>query len=112
MDQTVKMAAITIRICPSNCSEIPYRGCQYSRQGMAIICAAVLNLPRRCTATLDRKSVVSGKSVSVRVDLGGRRIIRKKKHVYNTHVQTSNNRPTSQSSQIDRRLSYRRATRH
>src|SRR3546814_18205805 len=31
-------------------------------------------------ATRDRKSVVSGKSVSVRVDLGGRRIIKKKKH--------------------------------
>src|SRR3546814_15561419 len=29
-------------------------------------------------ATGDRKSVVSGKSVSVRVDLGGRRIIKKK----------------------------------
>src|SRR3546814_14324919 len=29
-------------------------------------------------AFLDRKSVVSGKSVSVRVDLGGRRIIKKK----------------------------------
>src|SRR3546814_18095201 len=29
----------------------------------------------------DRKSVVSGKSVSVRVDLGGRRIIKKKKKV-------------------------------
>src|SRR3546814_19518570 len=28
----------------------------------------------------DRKSVVKGKSVSVRVDLGGRRIIKKKKH--------------------------------
>src|SRR3546814_13587304 len=28
--------------------------------------------------TLDRKSVVSGKSVSVRVDLGGRRILKKK----------------------------------
>src|SRR3546814_15683484 len=28
---------------------------------------------------LDRKSVVVGKSVSVRVDLGGRRIIKKKK---------------------------------
>src|SRR3546814_15357509 len=28
----------------------------------------------------DRKSVVSGKSVSVRVDLGGRRIIKKKKN--------------------------------
>src|SRR3546814_19886618 len=29
----------------------------------------------------DRKSVVSGKSVSVRVDLGGRRIIKKKKKI-------------------------------
>src|SRR3546814_15367022 len=29
---------------------------------------------------VDRKSVVEGKSVSVRVDLGGRRIIKKKKH--------------------------------
>src|SRR3546814_13502612 len=29
---------------------------------------------------LDRTSVVSGKSVSVRVDLGGRRILKKKKH--------------------------------
>src|SRR3546814_11134884 len=28
---------------------------------------------------LDRKSVVSGKSVSVRLDLGGRRVIKKKK---------------------------------
>src|SRR3546814_14355400 len=28
----------------------------------------------------DRKSVVSGKSVSVRVDLGGRRLIKKKKN--------------------------------
>src|SRR3546814_11503748 len=30
---------------------------------------------------LDRKSVVSGKSVSVRVDLGGRRFIKKKKRL-------------------------------
>src|SRR3546814_9824277 len=30
---------------------------------------------------VDRKSVVSGKSVSVRVDLGGRRIMKKKKQV-------------------------------
>src|SRR3546814_13633258 len=30
------------------------------------------------TVRIDRKSVVSGKSVSVRVDLGGRRIIKKK----------------------------------
>src|SRR3546814_19240152 len=30
---------------------------------------------------VDRKSVVSGKSVSVRVDLGGRRIIKNKKNI-------------------------------
>src|SRR3546814_15219556 len=33
---------------------------------------------RRGRRRTDRKSVVSGKSVSVRVDLGGRRIIKKK----------------------------------
>src|SRR3546814_13245969 len=33
------------------------------------------------TSRVDRKSVVSGKSVSVRVDLGGRRIIKKKKKI-------------------------------
>src|SRR3546814_11709730 len=34
---------------------------------------------------LDRKSVVKGKSVSVRVDLGGRRLIKKKRQsTYNT----------------------------
>src|SRR3546814_13772320 len=35
----------------------------------------------RLRAAGDRKSVVSGKSVSVRVDLGGRRIIKKKTKV-------------------------------
>src|SRR3546814_14169702 len=34
--------------------------------------------PRRSRRCAARKSVVSGKSVSVRVDLGGRRIIKKK----------------------------------
>src|SRR3546814_14550418 len=37
----------------------------------------------------DRKSVVSGKSVSVRVDLGGRRII-KQKNTYNTNNNLTN----------------------
>src|SRR3546814_16721887 len=36
----------------------------------------------RIVQILDRKSVVWGKSVSVRVDLGGRRIIKKKKIKY------------------------------
>src|SRR3546814_12125544 len=35
---------------------------------------------RRDRRAADRKSVVEGKRVSVRVDLGGRRIIKKKKH--------------------------------
>src|SRR3546814_14830919 len=41
-------------------------------------------------AAQDRKSVVEGKSVSVRVDLGGRRIITKKNniHDYNPHIAT------------------------
>src|SRR3546814_20279698 len=34
--------------------------------------------PAEVDGGIDRKSVVSGKSVSVRVDLGGRRIIQKK----------------------------------
>src|SRR3546814_15338289 len=36
--------------------------------------------------TRDRKSVVEGKSVSVRVDLGGSRIIKKKKHKTLEHI--------------------------
>src|SRR3546814_16631215 len=36
--------------------------------------------------TRDRKSVVSGKSVSVRVTLGGSRIIKKKKQLKKQHI--------------------------
>src|SRR3546814_15426883 len=36
---------------------------------------------------IDRKSVVEGKSVSVRVDLGCRRIIKKKKNKYNKYTE-------------------------
>src|SRR3546814_11871979 len=38
----------------------------------------VLDAQAQCPVLTDRKSVVSGKSVSVRVDIGGRRIITKK----------------------------------
>src|SRR3546814_16926379 len=44
--------------------------------------------PDASTLGQDRKSVVSGKRVSVRVDLGGRRII-KKKQSYIRHVDHS-----------------------
>src|SRR3546814_15060328 len=40
-------------------------------------------------SSVDRKSVVSGKSVSVRVDLGGRRVIKKKKNlIYTLDIQS------------------------
>src|SRR3546814_15093691 len=42
-------------------------------------------------AALDRKSVVEGKSVSVRVDLGGRRIIKKKTEKAYRDMQSTNN---------------------
>src|SRR3546814_13014740 len=49
---------------------------------------SVTRLRRSALATTlteeDRKSVVLGKSVSVRVDLGGRRIITKKPQIYHT----------------------------
>src|SRR3546814_14934989 len=37
----------------------------------------------------DRKSVVTGKSVSVRVDLGGRSILKKKNHKTKTNMETA-----------------------
>src|SRR3546814_13849212 len=46
--------------------------------------------PSSCACSIagrDRKSVVSGKSVSVRVDLGGRRIIKKKIYTYTISTQ-------------------------
>src|SRR3546814_14892584 len=42
----------------------------------------------RPSLTRDRKSVVSGKRVSVLVDLGGRRIIKKKNNCNNPYYQT------------------------
>src|SRR3546814_20056403 len=44
--------------------------------GVPLLAASVV-LKRRSLRQRDRKSVVSGKSVSVRVDHGGRRIIKK-----------------------------------
>src|SRR3546814_12426474 len=55
------------------------RGRQSCHHG-PLPCRALLGRTRPCppARTVDRKSVVEGKSVSVRVDLGGRRIIKKK----------------------------------
>src|SRR3546814_12065311 len=52
--------------------------------------------PERRRVDRDRKSVVEGKSVSVRVDLGGRRIIKTKKntqHIVTTISRTDTQKP-------------------
>src|SRR3546814_20572396 len=50
-----------------------------SVRNVGIHAAGIIIAPEDLTNIIDRKSVVKGKSVSVRVDLGGRRIIKKKK---------------------------------
>src|SRR3546814_18521060 len=57
----------------------PSAGAAASAAGAALSAGAAAASPS-AGAAADRKSVVSGKSVSVRVDLGGRRIIKKTKH--------------------------------
>src|SRR3546814_11416127 len=57
---------------------------------------------------LDRKSVVEGKSVSVRVDLGGRRLIKKKK-ISDTTAYDENN-ITYHSTQTNARKNSRYST--
>src|SRR3546814_16120811 len=63
---------------------LPYLLRQAFEQGMAVVRRHVVNaaLLQQCVQFLfirDRKSVETGKSVSVRVDLGGSRILKKKK---------------------------------
>src|SRR3546814_19038196 len=50
-----------------------------ARRHLSIVRLSRARRCRRARAAQDRKSVVSGKSVSVRVDPGGRRIIKKKR---------------------------------
>src|SRR3546814_16461499 len=52
-----------------------------SRKARPVVDSRADHMPRRPARA--RKSVVEGKSVSVRVDLGGRRIINKNKNKYN-----------------------------
>src|SRR3546814_11591577 len=44
-----------------------------------------LRWPEQRGLRTDRKSVVEGTRVAVRVDLGGRRILKKQKHLNDTH---------------------------
>src|SRR3546814_18122216 len=58
----------------------------FDTHSLFFIACGIIFLPAPVVGTQDRKSVVSGKSVSVRVDLGGRRILKKKnRKKMNTH---------------------------
>src|SRR3546814_16727658 len=46
---------------------------------LGLVNKPMITVPNHCLAQIDRKSVVEGKRVSVRVDLGGRVTIKKKK---------------------------------
>src|SRR3546814_12113082 len=63
----------------------------------AVMVLALPFVPEIWQVYLDRKSVVSGKSVSVRVDLGGRRIINKKLQtiIHNRTINKKSIRKTS-----------------
>src|SRR3546814_19082992 len=50
-----------------------------SRHARHVIDKTLCRRADQCSATGDRKTVVKGKCVSGRVDLGGRRILKKKK---------------------------------
>src|SRR3546814_12705478 len=67
-------------------------GANSHKTGLKIIADYLLSYPieRGAIPMRDRKSVVWGKSVSVRVDLGGRRIIKKKKNKLHSTQQTIN----------------------
>src|SRR3546814_14454990 len=61
------------------CSSDLWRGALFHRRDLLCEQAPAVLSGYLARSRGDRKSVVSGKSVSVRVDLGGRRIINKKK---------------------------------
>src|SRR3546814_7159339 len=63
--------------------------CRASPRGCSQKSAHTLRSQTRNARPGDRKSVVSGTSVSVRVDLGGRRIIKKKR--LNNHMEEATN---------------------
>src|SRR3546814_12631587 len=69
--------------------------CSCARRGQVSLAALAAGGPAsdlhigsgaRARERPDRKSVVKGKSVSVRVDLGGRRIIQKKSTINTNHI--------------------------
>src|SRR3546814_19184115 len=70
MDHSVGVVLLAVRLTPS--------GATHSHGVTGGVYKARERIHR---GIADRKSVVSGKSVSVRVDLGGRRIIKKNKNI-------------------------------
>src|SRR3546814_21133936 len=62
----------------------PWRTLRQNSPKGALLPRTIWGEQRQPYPLADRKSVVSGKSVSVRVDIGGRRIIKKQKIIKRT----------------------------
>src|SRR3546814_13721986 len=75
-----------------------------SRRPSSAFARLAIASPTSSTNWADRKSGVAGKSVSVRVDLGGRRIIKKKKaNKYAKVLMSSENKQTSSLASLEQK---------
>src|SRR3546814_18045895 len=76
------------------CAGVPASNPAHTSASTPVPLIRFIVIPHPCPARRDRKSVVQGTSVSVRVDLGGRSIVIKKirvhkqamKSLHNTHI--------------------------
>src|SRR3546814_19399071 len=73
-----KVAFIRLGFLRSTCRQRQQQPGQAEALGHGLTPASVRSLSISALFDADRKSVVEGKSVSVRVDLGGRRLFKKK----------------------------------
>src|SRR3546814_21200663 len=86
-------------VCSSDLSAETKRSKASRRTNIAVFCrswrrSTPIAMSYSCSSlawnSSDRKSVVEGKSVSVRVELGGRRIIKKQKNILNKQLDLNN----------------------
>src|SRR3546814_19766486 len=81
-------AAVSSYLVADLLIRVPRSVTKASFTAMQAIVSMPLALSPSAFCAKDRKSVVSGKSVSVSVDLGGRRIIKKKTHKFTVPTST------------------------
>src|SRR3546814_12459893 len=83
------LAQASVFVLPSYREGVPRSTQEAMALGLPIVTTDVPGCRETVAEGKDRKSVVSGKSVSVRVDLGGRRIIQNQKSHPNHNLHTN-----------------------